>query len=365
MGIINFSRKIELVLSFISALLIASQCGSQYLFSAYSTSIAEKLGFTSVQINTIGSSANYGVFLFTPLFGYLVDHCSSRLIPMIASFTLFTGYFCMAMTYQGYFKSKSVILCALYMFLTGLASSSAYLASLSTIVTNFKSYRGIALGAPVALFGSTAFIFSQINSLVFKGDTYHFLLFVAISTGSIIFMGNDNERVPLLPSEQQRKQQRRNEEPDIGGWELFQDLEAITIGSTKLLMAGVGLMYINNVGTIIKTLYLSTHDDDAKEIQKFQNLHVALISISSCLGRISVGLMSDLAKYNYNVGRIWFLLAACWYIFIGQMLVGFIITDLSKLWIGTILIGFGYGNTFGIITTITSEWFGSKRFGIN
>ncbi|CAI2173364.1 20478_t:CDS:2 [Funneliformis geosporum] len=65
------------------------------------------------------------------------------------------------------------------------------------------------------------------------------------------------KNVPLLPSEQQRK----NEEPDVGGWELFQDIEAISICFTKLLIAGVGLMYINNVGAIIKTLYSSTHEE--------------------------------------------------------------------------------------------------------
>jgi len=176
---------------------------------------------------------------------------------------------------------------------------------------------------------------------------------------------HDNERDLLLPS----KQQQGNEESelDIGGWELFQNIDAILFCSLKFLIGGTGLMYINNVGAIIKTLYLSSnpHGDVSKEIQNFQNLHVALLSIFSCLGRISVGIISDLAKHKYNLRRLWFLLLACLYIFIGQILLGFITKDLKHLWIGTILIGFGYGNSFGISPTISTEWFGSRRFGLN
>ena len=59
--------------------MITTLCGTSQLFSVYSTSIADKLEFTSVQINTIGSSANYGFGLFTPVFGYIVDDYPSRL----------------------------------------------------------------------------------------------------------------------------------------------------------------------------------------------------------------------------------------------------------------------------------------------
>jgi hypothetical protein len=67
-------RVIKLTLSFLAALLISSVCGTQYLFSAYSTILAERLDFSSVQINTIGSAANYGVYFGKPLFGYIADN---------------------------------------------------------------------------------------------------------------------------------------------------------------------------------------------------------------------------------------------------------------------------------------------------
>lgn len=71
-------RVIKLTLSFIAALLISSVCGTQYLFSAYSTTLAERLNFSSIQINTIGSAANYGVYLGKPIFGYIADNFGGR-----------------------------------------------------------------------------------------------------------------------------------------------------------------------------------------------------------------------------------------------------------------------------------------------
>ena len=173
---------------------------------------------------------------------------------------------------------------------------------------------------------------------------------------------HDEERTPLIPSEQQQRDEEP--EPNIGGWELFQNTDGLSISFIAFLLAGVGLMYVNNVGAIIKTLYLSS-DPHEDEVQNFQNLHVALLSVFSCLGRISIGGLSDLAKYKLNIERLWFLLLACIYTFFGHILVGFFIKDLNHLWMGTILIGFGYGNTFGICPTITAEWFGAKRFGVN
>lgn len=56
-------------------------------------------------------------------------------IPMLASITIFTGYFCLAMTYQGYFPN-SFLLCVFYLLLTGIASCAAHLSSMGTIVSN-------------------------------------------------------------------------------------------------------------------------------------------------------------------------------------------------------------------------------------
>ncbi|RGB38046.1 major facilitator superfamily domain-containing protein [Rhizophagus diaphanus] len=398
-------RSIKLTSSFLAALFISSVCGTQYLFSAYSTSLAERLDFSSVEVNTIGSAANYGVYLCKPLFGYIADNYGGRRTTFFASFGIFLGYFCLAMTYNGNFSDSSFLLCALYVFIAGMASSAGLVSSLVTIAKNIQSFRGIAFGAPIALFGLSAAIYSEINTLWFKKDTYHFLLFIAISSGVCMFIGSwflvvvpppnnqdeivveeegcsshvtskvntvgksdKSENTPLL--------NKVKEEVDIGGWDLFYNHDAKVLAMSMFFIAGTGLMYINNVGSIIKSLYFasSTHphttlpnseDHSSSQIQELQNMHVFFLSVFSCIGRLSVGVISDLAGLLFNLPRLWFFIISGFWLFLAQLLILFYVNDLDKLLIVTILVGFGFGNLYAIGPTIVSEWFGTKRFGLN
>ncbi|PKY48889.1 MFS general substrate transporter, partial [Rhizophagus irregularis] len=383
-------RVIKLTLSFIAALLISSVCGTQYLFSAYSTTLAERLNFSSIQINTIGSAANYGVYLGKPIFGYIADNFGGRR-PFFAAFIIFIGYFCLAMTYEGSLR-PSFLLCAFYMFLAGMASAAGkFLCLLALIAKNITSFRGISLGAPIALSGLSAAIYSEINSLWFKNDTYHFLLFLAISAGLCIFIGswflvvvppsinqdttvvtleegnssscstkqNDKfEDTPLL-------QNKINEEIDIGGWDFINNIDAKLLAITMFFFSGAGLMYINNVGTIIESLYSSHSSSTLPPIYKLQNTHVFVLSIFSCLGRLSIGFISDMARLLFKIPRSFFFILSGVWIFLAQLLILFYVDDLDKLLIVTIFVGVGFGNLYSITPIIVSEWFGTKRFGSN
>lgn len=305
----------------------------------------------------------------------------------------------------------------------------------------------------------------------FQNDTFHFMLFIAISTGLCLFIGswflvvvpppscttgevneegisdgdgeidqnfemdsngadpnysennsnridncNSNEQTPLLSN---HKKPDIKKEPNIGGWELLHNKNAILLILTIFFVGGSGLMYINNVGTIIRTLYYTstTHphshhhhhippisskgdyiykveniseysenyvdsssgssssisgdsgyhlaSPDPIEIQRLQNLHVSLLSISSFLGRISGGSLSDLAKYLSDIPRISFLAGAALWLFVGQILMLFWIHHVEHLWVVTFFVGFGFGIQYGVAPTITGELFGSKRFGLN
>ncbi|CAG8582822.1 544_t:CDS:2 [Acaulospora morrowiae] len=412
------SRITTLTLSYLSALLISSVCGTQYLFSAYSTEIQDRLDFTSVQINTIGSLANYGITLSKPFLGYVADNYGSRRTCAAAAILIFTSYFLLAMTYQKIFLPASFMLCALYLFGVGMASSAGIVSSMVTITKNITSLRGFALSVPLALLGLSAFIYSQINMHLFQDDTFHFLIFVAVSSGTCLFIGswflvivpppllttaslfegenyinksineedkncNDNisnssghdysiahggsngrstEQTPLLQIQEITK-----EEPDIGGWELLNNKDALLLILIMVFIGGTGLMYFNNVGTIIRTLYYasSTHPTFPSEIRRLQNIHVSLLSLFSCLGRISGGLFSDLAKYFYDVPRFGFLALAGIWLFAGQILMCTQVQTLENLWTVTCFVGFGFGMQYGVAPAITSEYFGSRRFGLN
>jgi hypothetical protein len=274
--------------------------------------------------------------------------------------------------------------------------------NLSLQARNLPNLRGVGLSAPLACFALSASIFSLINSLFFKDDTYHFLQFIAISTGLCLLIGsssldpisfestkqrNNSVEVirepgdPLIveeidgqvrPLDEETPLLRRSLiEPDIGGRSLILHSDAQLLFCVIFFLGGAGLMYINNVGIIIKVLYTDLlHQNpplshSSHELQRLQNLHVSLLSIFSCIGRLWTGMSSDITKSLYNVRRLWFLIIAGIFLLIGQMMAGLIVSSLEKLWIASICIGFGYGCIFGVAPAITSEWFGLRQFGLN
>ncbi|CAG8480722.1 8291_t:CDS:2 [Ambispora gerdemannii] len=394
-------RALLLISSFIGAILISSISGTQYLFAAYGPALAHRLHFSSVQINTIASAANYGCYLSNPLFGHISDKYGPKITTLFASVTLFFSFLGLASTYHGILPPL-FSLCVICLFLTGMASAAGFMAVLTTQAKNFPAIRGIALGIPLALFGLSAFIFSTIESWFFGDQTYRFLVFLAISTSLCNLVGCaalnvvaqpstqssnevpeapttnvqqsesiDTEQTPLLfknikKQEQQQENNDNKDELNISGSDLLRNSDAQNLFFILLLTGGVGLMYINNVGSILRSLFDTTlMFDDHEKLLKYQNFHVSLISVFSCIGRVSSGFISDLTKQTFNLRRIWFMLSASILLLSGQIIVGFFATHLETLWIGSMLIGLGFGNLLGIAPTIASEWFGLRRFGLN
>lgn len=345
-----------------------------------------------------------------PFLGYLVDNHSARRVCFASSALIFFGFSFLALTYERLLP-PSFILCAFYLLCTGVASSGAAVAFLSIIAKNFSSHRGTAISIPLALLGLSAFLYSQANIYLFE-RTFHFLLFIAFSAGLTMFFGSlflivvptpshvstaiesgsdnsipvdsDPSRVKGLTTEQTPLLNKNSStshiidednEPDIGGWQLLHNKDAISLILILVLLAGTGLMYINNVGTIIETLYHASPAHPShpyfiptslnSDIKKLQSFHVSLLSICSCLGRILIGPLSDIAKNSFNLSRICSLVFAGVWLFCGNLLALFWVHDMNQLWIVTTCIGLGFGILYGVAPTTCSEYFGSKRFGFN
>ncbi|KAG0239765.1 hypothetical protein BGW41_007480 [Actinomortierella wolfii] len=161
------------------------------------------------------------------------------------------------------------------------------------------------------------------------------------------------------------------------GFALFRtSREAQLLWLSVLLLAGPSLMYIGNAGNIIRSIYRDHYEDPSTppteeelvRLQKLQNHHVSLVSLFSCLGRISVGFMSDLGKRGrgtwWGIGRVFFLFYAACCVWLGQSF-GAHTTEVDQLTKVSVLVGLGYGSVFGVTPTITSEWFGQSTFGTN
>ncbi|CAG8651546.1 5844_t:CDS:2 [Ambispora gerdemannii] len=437
---------IKLASSFLAAVLLSLISGVPYLFSTYGPAYAERLNFSSMQINTIAIAGNYGLFFSNPFFGYIADNYSPKLSTLLGSVLFFSNFLCMALTYNGTLPPY-FLLCLIYQLLVGMGSAAGLMATLTTQVKNLSHRKGIALSVPLACFALSALVFSQIENFFFRTNVYHFLLFMAFSTGigdliasfflKVVPMPSDSSQnqineqqsihirsqhqeiaitaaTKLIIYRERSEQDINNEDKDdtknitvtstsysattsnyyfstttaapsettpliergyidsntaIGGFQFFANSDARVLFFIVLLIGGPGLMYFNNVSTVIK--FLNSHPESSltteelEQMQKLQNLHVSLLSISSCVGRFLTGFFSDFMLTVFQLRRLWFLILAGTWLSIGHFMAGVIVTNLENLWLASTIIGFGFGSMFGIVPTITSEWFGIRKFGLN
>ncbi|KAF9114220.1 hypothetical protein BGX27_011422 [Mortierella sp. AM989] len=336
-----------------------------------------------------------------------------------------SGYAGLALTYSGFFYSMGFFTAFMFLSLVGMGSQAGYMTSVSTNAHNFHNARGIAMGIPIALFGLSALLFAQISNLFYKDDTQAFMLLVSKAIGatilvSILFLrvfpgdekeGSTDPEIVIATAqelngdeiispeaeghrsiiqEQERLLQTTattySNIPSAGlaivikplsGFKLFATTHiAQMLFLSVLLLSGPGLMYITNAGNIIRSIYrdelenpsLPPSNEELIRLQQLQNYHVSLISLCSCLGRFSVGMMSDLGKRGngqwWGVSRIGFLLYAGVCVWLGQTF-GANVSNISDLAKVSTLVGLGYGSVFGVAPTIVSEWFGVSFFGTN
>ncbi|KAG0305387.1 hypothetical protein BGZ98_004221 [Dissophora globulifera] len=415
--------------SFIAACAVALVSGTPYLYSTYANQLTSKLTLTAVQSNAVAAGVHYGLFLSGPLFGRLVDQRGPRTVGLFAAGLLMVGYAGLAMTYSGTFSPLGFFTAFFFLILIGMGSQAGYMTSVSTNAHNFQSARGLAMGVPIALFGLSALLFAQINNLFYKDDTHAFLLLVSKAIGgtiliSILFLnvfpgGGDQKdhrdeetavvaaTVIAAPSssrhdddellgDEAEDRRRRTQERErllaphsvradhhriirraVSGFRLFRtEHVAQMLFLSVLFLSGPGLMYVSNAGNIIRSIYRDHMEDPSIPpteeeliyLQQLQNYHVSLISLCSCLGRISVGVMSDVGRRGngrwWGVARIGFLLYAGMCVWLGQTF-GAHVNDIGDLAKVSILVGLGYGSVFGVAPTIVSEWFGVANFGSN
>ncbi|XP_071693726.1 protein NUCLEAR FUSION DEFECTIVE 4-like [Rutidosis leptorrhynchoides] len=119
---------------------------------------------------------------------------------------------------------------------------------------------------------------------------------------------------------------------------------------TLLLGSGSGLTVIDNLGQMSESLgYENTH------------IFVSMISIWNFLGRVGGGYVSEIAVRDYAYPRPVALAVAQGIMAIGHLFFAF--GWPGAMYIGTLLIGLGYGAHWAIIPAAASELFGVKKFG--
>ncbi|KAJ6188276.1 hypothetical protein N7519_003184 [Penicillium mononematosum] len=175
------------IISVIAGTLVALSCGTNYAYSAWAPQFAQRMKLSSTESNFIGVAGNLGMYAMGIPMGLLTDARGPRLVALIGSICLGLGYFPIYMAYDNGQGSMPVVFLCLFAFLTGMGGCSAFGGSIKTAASNFPEHRGTATAFPMAAFGLSALFWSNLSTLIFKDDTGHFLLLLALGTSILSF----------------------------------------------------------------------------------------------------------------------------------------------------------------------------------
>ncbi|KAI0002902.1 major facilitator superfamily domain-containing protein [Russula compacta] len=152
---------------------------------------------------------------------------------------------------------------------------------------------------------------------------------------------------------------------DLHRWTLVKSVDFWIMCSIHSLLAGTGLMYINNVGSVAQALLAHGNPSyDEAESSAWQAAQVSAISLASFFGRVAIGIVADKAKSRLRVPRS-FCLPLVTTFFILALLLLIAIDNVHHLWTASGLLGLAYGCWFGLLPTISIEWFGLAHFSEN
>ncbi|CAE6390851.1 unnamed protein product [Rhizoctonia solani] len=145
-------------------------------------------------------------------------------------------------------------------------------------------------------------------------------------------------------------------DPNIHGSALFRTVDFWVVFGVLSLLAGTGLMYINNVGLIVQALLAAGNPDwDRADGVERQAAQVSIISLANAAGRLLIGFGADHGKNKYDAPRSYFLVITAVVAIASQVTLMYAeIPD--HLWMASGLLGLAYGATFGLCPVLTIEW---------
>ena len=162
------------------------------------------------------------------------------------------------------------------------------------------------------------------------------------------------------------------------------------------LVTGPGEAFINNLGTIIGTLYPpATSSDETRSGMTTAATHVSVVAITSTIARILTGTLTDLLapstpsgqhrrgptslansvaslpplqpRRGFELSRMAFLITFSLIMSAGQIILasGFLQGRGNLFWLVSANIGAGYGAVFSLVPIIISVVWGVENFGTN
>jgi len=341
----------------------------------------------------------------------------------------------------------------------GVGTSCMYLSAVTTCAKNFGrgKHKGIALAIPIAAFGLSGMWQSQVGErLLYERradgshgdvDVFRFFMFLAGVLFGAGMLGtlalkivdesdmieeaideleqsgllDENEyfhraaqhhgygttdlsdsQVDFLRNEAERMAQKAAEERARKTWLLNAETHRFLNDHTMwwlaagfFLVTGPGEAFINNLGTVLSTLYPPS--TPPSKIPTSAATHVSIVAAVSTAARLLTGTLTDLLapipppvqhlrgpcsrtnstaslgpglareSRRFTLSRLWFLLLFALLASLGQVLLatGAMQNHAERFWAVSALIGAGYGAVFSLTPIIVSVVWGVENFGTN
>ncbi|MCE3050259.1 hypothetical protein HAX54_046762 [Datura stramonium] len=301
-------------LVFVAAMWIQSFAGIGYLFGSISPIIKSSLNYNQKQVARLGVAKDLGDSV-----GFLAGTLS-EILPLWAALLVgaiqnFIGYGWVWLIVTG--RSPTLPLWAMCILIFIGTNGETYFntAALVSGVQNFPKSRGPVVGILKGFAGLGGAIMTQIYALMHSPDH-----------ASLIFMIAVGPAMALIKAD---------------FWLIFFSL---------LLGSGSGLTVIDNLGQMSQSLgYDNTH------------VFVSMISIWNFLGRVGGGYFSEIIVRDYAYPRHSAMAIAQVVMALGHFF--FAMGWPGAMYIGTLLVGLGYGAHWAIVPAAASELFGLKNFG--
>ncbi|KAH7021283.1 major facilitator superfamily domain-containing protein [Microdochium trichocladiopsis] len=438
-------------LAFVASICCAISAGAITVFSLYGHLLQSRLHFSQFEVNAIATAMSIALYIPVPILGYACDRVGPGPLALFAAIFGGGGYATAAALFHhgvsevaiGSRSGVSGMACAFVAI--GMGTAGMYIAAITTCAKNFGKgrYRGLMLVAPIASFGLSAMLLSQIGSKLLRerhedgtvGDVDVFKFFVFLATlftvvGLFGFFAlrvldeedliddaiEELERSGLLTGSEvfHRRAERSygaideaTAGSDAASLVKDDEDEAARLKKTFLLNAetkrfltdptmwwfaagfwlinGPGEAFINNLGTVIGTLY-SPDDHGARTTAA---THVSIMAAVSTLARLLAASLSDLlsptpqsqhvqvgashasepstAGRTFTVSRVVLFIAAAVAQSIGT---GFLAAGGAqghgdRFWVVSGFVGAGYGAVFSITPIIITIIWGVENFGTN
>eukprot|EP01130_Rhizamoeba_saxonica_P018019 TRINITY_DN8911_c0_g1_i1.p1 TRINITY_DN8911_c0_g1~~TRINITY_DN8911_c0_g1_i1.p1 ORF type:complete len:449 (+),score=45.49 TRINITY_DN8911_c0_g1_i1:14-1360(+) len=367
MGLSNFESSkernlfLKRMFAFVFSLVSMSGMGNLYAFETYGPGLKEQLNYTQGGIQLVSGVGDLGTTFGAVVMGTFYDFFGPTLTSIIATMFLFLGYFLM------YLGSLKIIIhipfiMGLFMFISGAASYASYIANLGSNLKNFHpKHRGKVIGLLVSMYGISAALITQSYDIFFsdtEDPTSDFLLFSAIFLSSLAFLGifcirdlpwvESTGYVPLQNEKSALITKALH--GDIGFPKIVTYFDFWLILLAHFLLGGIGLTYINTIGSIVESL----------EIEISHKLFVILLSICNCAGRIIIGFGIDSGKMPTSFWATICSTIAC----VNLVLLAFVPSS-NTLISSTICIGLAYGGQNSITPVIVNQFYGDTHYGKN